>query len=390
MLLLHIISLLLTALDILTITGAGVLLYLLFMTDGELPEYVQRFINTIHLDALLLTADYRLVLGGVILGCALLLPFIDIMRRKTRTSLKYDKYGRLKALDAYEHMSVKEQKELDKQRALRLQQILPSTMLHEMTKRGSKNPEKDLDTLVGLEDVKEKVAEMEVRMQRDRKRKNVSKHMVFFGPPGTGKTTVVSVMTAYLKRYGYIEENRYIQVNGTFFTGPDASEKLEAVVQRSFGGVLFIDEAYAMLQGGQEAVSMLISQMEDNRDKFVLIMAGYEDDMKYLLQSNSGFLSRIQEFVFFPNYSEEELLDIFLAMAKREGYTVDEGGKIRFRECITKAMQDYSFGNARTCRNMLDKAISRHLINMKHDRSLRRNVLSVQDIVYERNPLAER
>ena len=197
-------------------------------------------------------------------------------------------------------------------------------------------------------------------------------------------------MTAYLKKYGYIQDNRFMIANGSFFSGAESSKKVDAVVQRAFGGVLFIDEAYAMMQGmnGDEAVSALLSQMEDNRDKFVLIMAGYEDEMKDLLRSNPGFLSRIAEFLYFENYSIGELLSIFKGMAKKEGYTVSEDGEDEFRIVVSQAMKERSFGNARTCRSILDKSISRHCLNIKKAGKKDDYVLTEDDIFFESNPLA--
>ena len=293
-------------------------------------------------------------------------------------------------------MSVQEQKEFDKQRMKDMERLLPTTMVREMTKRGSANPEQDLQDLTGLQSVKQKVEEMEARMEMERrdKKKNkqteMSRHMVFFGPPGTGKTTVAAIMTAYLKKYGYIQDNRFMIANGSFFSGAESSKKVDAVVQRAFGGVLFIDEAYAMMQGmnGDEAVSALLSQMEDNRDKFVLIMAGYEDEMKDLLRSNPGFLSRIAEFLYFENYSIGELLSIFKGMAKKEGYTVSEDGEDEFRIVVSQAMKERSFGNARTCRSILDKSISRHCLNIKKAGKKDDYVLTEDDIFFESNPLA--
>ena len=332
---------------------------------------------------------------GVTIFFVILYPFINKFRQKARTASKYDKYGRLKQFGNYEKMSVQEQKEFDKQRMKDMERLLPTTMVREMTKKGSANPDEDLQALTGLKSVKQKVEEMEARMEMERRDKKkgkteMSRHMVFFGPPGTGKTTVAAIMTAYLKKYGYIADNRFMIANGSFFSGAESSKKIDAVVQRAFGGVLFIDEAYAMMQGmnGDEAVSALLSQMEDNRDKFVLIMAGYEDEMKELLKSNPGFLSRISEFLYFENYNISELLQIFKGMAKKEGYSVSEDGEDEFRIVINQALKENSFGNARTCRSILDKSISRHCLNIKRSKKKDDYVLTEDDIVYEANPLA--
>lgn len=370
---LHFISLLLTAADILAFFASGAYLYYLYSTKQMLREDLY-------------------TLGAIMVVCLVLLPFIDTLRRKSRTASKYDKYGRMKQMSQYERVSVKEQKEIDKARMIEMEHLLPSTFVREIMKKGSKNPDKDLNSLIGLENVKLKVEEMEARMEKEKKNKKsaMARHMVFFGPPGTGKTTVAAVMTAYLQKYGYIKDNRFMLVNGSFFSGMDAPKKMEALVQRAFGGVLFIDEAYAILQGpyGDEALSMLLSQMEDNRDKFVLIMAGYENEMKGLLRSNPGFLSRVSEYLYFENYSPDELLRIFRTMAKNEGYEVDPSAEVAFDAVIEVAMKEYSFGNARTCRTILDKSISRHCLNIKKQHKRENGILTGIDIVYEKNPLA--
>lgn len=370
--LMYLISLLLTGIDIIAMFGSAAYLYYLY--------------NYSHL-----TRENLYLFGGIAVGCLILLPFIDSIRRKSRMASKYDKYGRMKQMSGYERLSVQEQKAIDRQRMLDMERILPSTQVKEMTKKGSKYPEKDLEGLIGLEEVKNEVEEMEARMKRERKKKSgASRHMVFFGPPGTGKTTVASIMTGYLYRYGYIKSNRFMQVNGSFFTGVDAPRKMEALVQHSFGGVLFIDEAYAIMQGtsGDDALSMLLSMMEDHRDKFVLILAGYEDEMKDLLRSNPGFLSRIPEYLYFGNYSVDDLCLIFRSMAKKEGYRVDDSGINAFASAIQDAMREYSFGNARTCRTILDKSISRHCLRMKKTHGVDKHMLTGEDITYYRNPLA--
>ena len=370
----YFLSLVLTALNIFCIFGPFLFLYVMYMTGN-------------------LTVEMVIPAAIIFVVNIPLYSAITKMRQKARMARKYDKYGRMKQLSQYEKLSVKEQKEIDKQRMRDMERLLPSTFLKEITKKGSLTPEADMEGLIGMENIKQKVAEMEARMEMERKNKKggttLSKHMVFFGPPGTGKTTVAAVMTAYLKRYGFIQDNRFLQVNGSFLTGQESAKKMDALVQRAFGGVLFIDEAYAMLQGGygDEAISALLSQMEDNRDKFVLILAGYKEEMKDLLRSNPGFMSRIAEFFYFEDYTENELLQIFKGMAKKEGYTVDKGGEESFLVAIRKAMREYSFGNARTCRVILDKSISRHCLNIKRSGERDQYVLGSNDVFYEGNPL---
>lgn len=199
------------------------------------------------------------------------------------------------------------------------------------------------------------------------------RHMVFYGSPGTGKTTVARILTGFLYEYGYIKENKCVEVDGNFLkAGGDTALKTELVIRQSYGGVLFIDEAYSLMDAadgsGQDAVAAIIKQMEDNRDRFILIMAGYTNEMKFLLEANPGFESRIKEYLDFPDYDDEEMREIFSLMAKQQGFSVQDDAFLAFDERIAKERMLKSFGNARTARNVLDETIDRHALNfVKHN-----------------------
>ena len=165
----------------------------------------------------------------------------------------------------------------------------------------------------------------------------------------------------------------------------NASNKTEMLIQRSYGGVLFIDEAYSLLQNyaGKEAIATLIKQMEDNKSKFVLILAGYENEMRSLIKSNPGFLSRIKEYFYFQSYSTEELTEMFVRMAKEISFSVSDDAKKEFARIINDIKDGYHFGNARTVRNILDKSKDRHSLNFKKGIVSKRFELEAEDIVYE-------
>ena len=149
--------------------------------------------------------------------------------------------------------------------------------------------------------------------------------------------------------------------------GSETATKTELIIRQAFDGVLFIDEAYVLLESGdgsgEQAIATLIKQMEDNRDRFILIMAGYTDEMKQLLDANPGFKSRIKEYLVFPDYNDFEIKEIFVYMARKQEFIVDENTLDALEERISKERSLKSYGNARTVRNILDEAIDKHALN---------------------------
>ena len=155
----------------------------------------------------------------------------------------------------------------------------------------------------------------------------------------------------------------------------------EILVKYAMGGVLFIDEAYSMAEGyGNEAVDTLIKLMEDMRGKFVLILAGYTEPMAELLSSNPGFRSRIKDYLEFPDYTVDEASAIFKSMANGAGLKVSKEGMEKFRERYKIELHKADFGNARTVRNILDEAISKHALRLTRDRKAKTNLLTSADI----------
>lgn len=320
---------------------------------------------------------------------------IENMRLESREQSRYDEYGRLKTKKTYEKMSAKEQEEIDRINQLDMERILPSSVIRSMTHKGSDDPTGDMNRLIGMQGIKEKMEEMAASMEFDsqdgKQHAPSCQHMCFFGPPGTGKTTVARIMTGFLYKYGYIRENRIIETDGNFLADNKgvASDKVDMLIQRSFGGVLFIDEAYALLDNmsGREAISSIVKQMEDHKDKFVLIMAGYEPEMRALIHSNPGFTSRIKDYFFFESYSVDELGQMFVANAKKDGFTVSDEALIRFKRIMAKAIDGPDFGNARTVRNVFDRSRNKHSLNFKKGIVKTKYELQEEDIVYEVSPL---
>ena len=315
--------------------------------------------------------------GCILCALGLILSrILSNMRIEARREVEYDEFGLSKSKGNYERLSKAERNAIDIQKTAQMEQILNTSTIKKMTHEGSKDPQRDMDRMIGLGPLKEKMREMVARMEfdsHDKSRKNAEngisgRHMVFFGAPGTGKTTVARILTGFLYKYGYIKKNKCVEVDGNFLkAGIDTATKTELTVRQAYDGVLFVDEAYALMDSGdgsgKEAVATLLKQMEDHRDRFILILAGYTREMQALLSYNPGFESRIKEYLNFPDYSDEEMKQIFIMMAGENGFTVSSDALDSFVERIGKERRLRSFGNARTARNILDESIDRHSLN---------------------------
>lgn len=302
------------------------------------------------------------------------------MLNKSINDNEYDEFGRSKK-KKFENLTRAEREEMDRQKAAAMERLVSSTVMKKITKKGSENPEEDLNRMIGLEAVKQKIAELNARMKFEQdaseddkksKKKNQygknGRHFLFYGNPGTGKTEVARIMTGFLYKNGYIKENKVIEINGGFLkAGEDSETKTKLVIQQAYGGVLFIDEAYSIVEGnsqyGRAVIAELIKEMEDNRDKFTVILAGYKNDIKHLLDENEGFKSRIKEYLEFPDYNLSELKQIFESMAHSSNFALSVEAMDNFEVRISKEQQLSSFGNGRTVRNILEESIDRHALN---------------------------
>lgn len=304
------------------------------------------------------------------------------MYQKAIQDNEYDEFGNSKKSN-YATLTRKEREQMDKEKLQQMEMLFPTSVMNKIVKEGSKNPEKDLQDMIGLPLVKQKVTEMAARMQfereamtKEKKEKKQTRseygmngrHFVFYGSAGTGKTTVARIITGFLYKYGYIKENKCVEIDGNFLKAGEMSDtKTKLLIQKAYGGVLFIDEAYAIMDGtaeyGKAVIATLIKEMEDNRDKFTVILAGYKNDIKRLLDTNEGFKSRIKEYLEFPDYSTTEMKDIFQAMAHGKGYIVSQEALDNFEVRCDRERRLSSFGNGRTARNILDECLDRHALN---------------------------
>lgn len=237
----------------------------------------------------------------------------------------------------------------------------------------------ELNSLVGLEKVKKmlnelvSLVELRNKTKDDLKLKNINLHMVFLGNPGTGKTTVARIVSEILYNLKYIKQNKLVEVSSKDLVAEyvgQTAPKTNAVIQKALGGVLFIDEAYSLAsnkgQGSsynEEAVATLIQAMENYRDDLVVIFAGYTKEMQDFLDMNSGIVSRIGYTVEFEDYTEDELLQIFMQMMSKSGFEVTEDAQNKVKEIIKEYKDTKNFGNARFVRNIYEKSIVKHAAN---------------------------
>ena len=234
----------------------------------------------------------------------------------------------------------------------------------------------ELNSLVGLSDVKGEIQSLtnliKIRKLREKMQMPVmdmSYHMVFTGNPGTGKTTVARIVGRIYKALGILSDGKMVETDRSGLVAGYVGQtaiKVHEIIEQAIGGVLFIDEAYSLVNPdvpndfGSEAVDALVKLMEDHRDNLVIIVAGYTDEMKTFLKSNTGLISRFNKFINFPDYSRDELIDIMEVMADGAGLKIEEGAKELVMEQLGSMGQEEweDFGNARGIRNMFEKIVT--------------------------------
>ncbi|MBX9247119.1 AAA family ATPase [Actinotalea ferrariae] len=230
----------------------------------------------------------------------------------------------------------------------------------------------ELDALVGLADVKREVHQQAAVLRMEKLRAahglrtpTISRHLVFTGNPGTGKTTVARLVCGIYAALGLLAKGHLVEVDRSELVGQYLGEtavKTSKVVAGAIDGVLFVDEAYALTgdQYGREAVDTLVKEMEDHREDLVVIVAGYPGPMASFVASNPGLASRFRTTIEFADYTDDEIETIFVRMAEAADFEPTPECLTRFREILAATPRGEGFGNGRFARNVLEGAVGRH------------------------------
>jgi stage V sporulation protein K len=253
----------------------------------------------------------------------------------------------------------------------------------------------ELDAMVGLAQVKNEINRLTARLQVERRRREqglpvtpMSLHMVFTGPPGVGKTVVARALGSIYAAVGVLRKGHVVEVDReglvAGYIGQTATKTL-AACRDALNGILFIDEAYSLVTGGQgdfgqEAISTILKFMEDNRDRIVVIVAGYPDKMRRFLESNPGLSSRFTRRIDFPPYGEDELVEIFARLTAQEQLVLPPGFEPRIRPWIASAKGREDWGNARSMRTLVERVREAQAARIAADPDADLTLLAIEDV----------
>lgn len=269
--------------------------------------------------------------------------------------------------------------------------ILPEDIVEKKMSNMSFDLEKEFDNVIGLESVKNYIRSLNARLRMQEERRKVglqvdstqTMHMIFKGNPGTGKTMMARTVANVLYNMGVIRTNKLVETDRAGlvagYVGQTAIKTTE-VIQSALDGVLFIDEAYALAQGGEndfgrEAIDTLVKLMDDNRDRLVVILAGYSNDMDNFLMKNAGLKSRFANIIEFSDYSTDELLEIAEKQYNSKGYVIADDAKNILRDLFESAKQNSQFGNGRFVRNVFEKSVNNQALRLSMDMDLTKEEL---------------
>lgn len=250
---------------------------------------------------------------------------------------------------------------------------------------------KELEELVGLSDIKNEVKSLinfakvnEIRKTKGLPTVSLSLHSVFFGPPGTGKTTIARLISKSFKSLGILKKGHLVETDRSQLVAGYVGQtaiKTKEVLDKALDGVLFIDEAYSLSSDddfGKEAIDTILKYMEDNRDRLIVIVAGYENEMAEFINTNPGLKSRFNKYFNFPNYSGSELLEILIRIIQKNKFIISEEAKGKLTYIINDAIfaQGQQFGNARFARNLYEQIIQNQFLRVSQLENIEEEHLS--------------
>lgn len=276
---------------------------------------------------------------------------------------------------------------------------------NDLAKKQHSNAAKELEDLIGLTSVKAEITMLTnyIKVQKMRTEKGmkvtpVSLHCVFTGNPGTGKTTVARIVSKIYKDLGLLKKGHLVETDRSGLVAEYVGQtavKTNKIIDSALDGILFIDEAYSLINGGdsdygKEAIATLLKRMEDERERLVVILAGYTDDMRRFIDSNPGLQSRFNRYIEFADYSAEELYQMFCLCTKKYEYTLAEDAQEVLKEIFEKAVtcKDKNFGNGRFVRNLFEKVVGHQANRLSAEADISAEMLAKIQVADIRNALS--
>ena len=250
----------------------------------------------------------------------------------------------------------------------------------------------EIDSLIGLHKVKKLIYEVQafISIQMRRREEQLATdplvlHMIFKGNPGTGKTTIARLIARLFKEMGVLQKGHLVEVERADLVGEyigHTAQKTREQIRRALGGVLFIDEAYSLTRGGErdfgkESIDTLVRGMEEYKSEFVLILAGYREEMNSFIRSNPGLKSRFPIIIDFPDYTLDELMKIADLMLSQRQYCLSSDARRELMKCLdesTRGGREHS-GNARLVRNLIERSIRRQAVRLMNQGKINREDL---------------